>query len=564
MCGIIGLIARTDQGFWQRDADLLEQLLIVNSLRGKDSTGVFTTFRNKQAEVLKLGSNPFNLFRTKEWADFRTSMVSRGRLVIGHNRAATKGAVTTENAHPFVENNIILVHNGTLWDHSKLSDKQFDVDSNAIAHALSESPIEEVLPKLRGAYALVWYDTEKQKLFAVRNDERPLFIIESDNMFVLSSEPMIAALPLSRQNRKIENVVEVPTFELLEFDQKGKMDSRKLEKPVVSYSSYSTTYKGNGKWGRDYKETVTQPNNVTKDLVEDSLEGDYWEYMSEGRSSDDCPLIIKESVETKGMGSKSCALTQVKDGQNDSSKSESENHLSPPNSSGLTLVPKKKASEVDRDAENNTRRIQIQHPTLMKGRMVLFKPHEITLAQQHFKFRGKLHEPGESLVDVIGCFPDEADPAAMVGKYCTGRILYVTNTVGGTSVYVADMRLASVVATHNKVIIPLAAWGYGVCNCTCMKCGKKMHEANPKFTSVSFTSTLGKGMAFPENVVKLMCSSCVEQALSGEEKDAFKQAREAGESPLRHRPVQNRVELSEGTSKKDGGTPGVQSSPTIH
>jgi len=561
MCGIIGLIARTEQGFWQRDADLLEQLLIVNSLRGKDSTGVFATFRNKQAEVLKLGSNPFNLFRCKEWTDFRTTMASRARIVIGHNRAATKGAVSTENAHPFVENNIILVHNGTLWDHSKLSDKQFDVDSNAIAHALSEGSIDDVLPKLRGAFALVWYDTEKQKLFAIRNDERPLFIIESENMFVLSSEPMIAALPLSRQNRKIENVVEIPTFELLEFDQKGKMESRKLEKPT--YTSYSTTYKGGQKMGKDVHPGTTT-SRVTRDLVEDSLSDDYWEYMSEGRSSDDCPLILRESVETKVTGSKSCALTHSTDGKasvNDS-KVDLKERVEPI-SSGLTLIPKKTVSEVDKDAENNTRRIQIQHPTLLKGRLVLFKPHEITLATHYFKFRGKLHEPGESLVDVIGCLPPDEDPQKLVGKYCSGRILYVTNTVGGTSVYVTEIRAASVLATHKKVIVPLTAWGYAVSKCTCMKCGKKMHDANPKLTSVSFTASLSKGMVNPENVVKVMCADCVEQALTGEEKDAFQKEREAALAP-RTPPVQNRVELRPGTGTFNGKVIELPGAETLH
>ena len=41
------------------------------------------------------------------------------RAVVGHNRSATRGGITTETAHQFQEGPITIVHNGTLIDTSQ-------------------------------------------------------------------------------------------------------------------------------------------------------------------------------------------------------------------------------------------------------------------------------------------------------------------------------------------------------------------------------------------------------------------------------------------------------------
>ena len=188
MCGLVGLISRRTGGFWSKDLDTMEQMLLIDSLRGKDSTGAFTVYKNKQSEIIKVASHPMHLFACGAWGEFRNRAVQRGKIIIGHNRAATRGAVRTENAHPFVEDNIILVHNGTLYDHTNLTKAKVEVDSNAIAHALSGgADPKEVLPTIRGAFALIWYDTDKEKLYAIRNEQRPLCLLETDDNYVLSS-----------------------------------------------------------------------------------------------------------------------------------------------------------------------------------------------------------------------------------------------------------------------------------------------------------------------------------------------------------------------------------------
>src|SRR5260370_36552154 len=100
MCGLVGIIPRTFSGVSQKDMDLFESMLIVDTLRGKDSTGAFTGLKNKQAKVIKVASHPFNLFRSSEWWQFRNDVMRNGTFVIGHNRAATRGTIKNDNAHP--------------------------------------------------------------------------------------------------------------------------------------------------------------------------------------------------------------------------------------------------------------------------------------------------------------------------------------------------------------------------------------------------------------------------------------------------------------------------------
>src|SRR5579864_7122790 len=202
MCGIVAMIARTNGGFTHGDLSAFEQMLIVNTVRGKDSVGSFTKFGNGDVRGIKHGSNPFNLFRTDEWKDYRQAVINRGRFLVGHNRAATSGQVNTDNAHPFVEDHIILVHNGTLRSQNNLTNKTTVVDSNAIAHALAEETGDprNVLDKIDGAFALIWYNSKEDKLYAARNEERPLVLIESERHYVLASEAWIAAYPMSKNS----------------------------------------------------------------------------------------------------------------------------------------------------------------------------------------------------------------------------------------------------------------------------------------------------------------------------------------------------------------------------
>ena len=125
---------------------------------------------------------------------------------MGHNRAATRGTIIDENAHPFwVDDKIVLVHNGSYKGcHKSLKDTQ--VDSEAIAHTIAEQKtLEAALKKINAAYVLVWYNTEEHTLNFVRNSERPLWFIESQAGALLwASEKETLYYTMSRNDVKFK------------------------------------------------------------------------------------------------------------------------------------------------------------------------------------------------------------------------------------------------------------------------------------------------------------------------------------------------------------------------
>src|SRR5258708_23394340 len=121
MCGVLGMIARRGAGFNQQDIKQLENLLIVDSTRGRDSTGVVNIKRDREVNFIKHANEPAVLFQSRYWEEFKKEVYSSGMIAFGHNRAATRGAISSENAHPFIEDNIVLIHNGTLMSHSNLT-----------------------------------------------------------------------------------------------------------------------------------------------------------------------------------------------------------------------------------------------------------------------------------------------------------------------------------------------------------------------------------------------------------------------------------------------------------
>ena len=531
MCGIVGLIARTGMGFTSEDMTLIEGMSIVDTLRGRDSTGFMSVYRNRQVDVIKIGTHPFNLFRCNEWTAFRQTAINRGRMIVGHNRAATKGEVNTENAHPFVENNIILVHNGTLWDHSNLTKADVKVDSHAIAHALAEKSPQEVLPEIKGAFALVWYDTKTEKLYCARNDDRPLCIIETRQAWVIASEPMIAALPLSKVNRKIENMFDLEPGTLLEFDttgnyKKGEFDLKKARPHSGKETTTASTRNG---ISNITKEAVNQDccyvDGNSVDFHPGTRQMDPETGRPKNQSSEVVPpeiVNLRQALAGKAKqkrsqeaGSPNCVLTQNKDTVQD----------------GRGPLDLSKMSSEERSAYENSRKIQITHQSLVTGRAVIFKPLEI-VEKPHcrYGFTGKLHQPDECLLDVAGFYPHYLGRSEieqeMLGKWCLGKVMYVTNTIAGSSVFLGDCIAAGLCETFGQRNTPIAFWSYALSDCDCDKCGKALHPWEREFTAINKRAELVHGMFAPLNKIVVTCPDCVEQTLKGEMLNVFKAKRD--------------------------------------
>jgi hypothetical protein len=256
MCGLVAVINKLSNGFTQRQKDLFNTLLFVDMLRGNDSTGVFAVSNRGNVITAKEASNSVDFMRHTDYTKLMNVVYGSGSAMVGHNRKATKGDITDENAHPFiVGENIVLVHNGTMWgDHKQHAN--VDVDSHAIAHLIHEKEdIAEALGQFHGAYALIWYDFAAGKLHFIRNSQRPLWWVELQDCWVFSSEREMLEFALNRCN--VNYVKEGPhllaehvlqTYALREYGGwNPSSETIEPKRPVVE-----TTYdeEGDGRWER--------------------------------------------------------------------------------------------------------------------------------------------------------------------------------------------------------------------------------------------------------------------------------------------------------------------------
>ncbi len=206
MCGLVGMISSSGYGFTTEQRRVFNAMLWADTVRGEDSTGVFGVNRYGNVDYLKTVGNAAVLQGSKEYDTFNAAIFSDYRMVVGHNRKATRGGLTDENAHPFVESNHILVHNGTLHNHKELTDKEVEVDSHAILHSLVERGYAETLKEIQGAFALAFYNAVDKELNLVRNDERPLFIANTVGAWYFASEAGMLKWILGREEVKITEI----------------------------------------------------------------------------------------------------------------------------------------------------------------------------------------------------------------------------------------------------------------------------------------------------------------------------------------------------------------------
>lgn len=205
MCGVIAVISKK----YHKDAiSIFKQLLYVGALRGWDGAGLFKVGYNS-CDVYKQPGPSSNLLH---YLGKPPETGLYGDILVGHNRASTKGGNTIDNTHPFQEGHITLVHNGTIFNHKELANTE--VDSHAICHYLTEHTPQELINTINGAFTLVWYDNKEKELRFLRNNDRPLWIIHTQDLTLLVSERLMGEWILDRMGIDIHNVEEVVPFTL--------------------------------------------------------------------------------------------------------------------------------------------------------------------------------------------------------------------------------------------------------------------------------------------------------------------------------------------------------------
>lgn len=206
MCGLIGMCGDLNQSHEK----LTRTLLILDSLRGEDSTGIAAIGKYQGGvKVAKQVGDPFQLFDHKSYDKVFTGFQ---RAIIGHNRYATTGGVSRNNAHPFENDSLVGVHNGTLRNKHVLADsRNYVVDSENLYHHIEKHGLKDALKIIDGAWTLVWWDKKALTINFLRNKERPLYMCWSKDNKVLfwASEEWMLHVALNKHGMDHQDIFEL-------------------------------------------------------------------------------------------------------------------------------------------------------------------------------------------------------------------------------------------------------------------------------------------------------------------------------------------------------------------
>ncbi len=223
MCGIVSLF--NGEVKYDRNVHLaFSQMIAANTVRGYHSTGLMYGGLFS-SEVYKKAVAGYD-FVDLAVVDRVLTGYENHEFLIGHNRAATRGSVSSRNAHPFEHGHITGVHNGTLLSHKTLvegKDPLYPVDSEYIFKGMEQRGAAELIPMINGAYNLLWYDATSNSVHMIRNSDRPYYfakIKDTDLLFGASEMGMMQWI-LNRNSLIIEDVIVPDAMTEYVFDLSG-------------------------------------------------------------------------------------------------------------------------------------------------------------------------------------------------------------------------------------------------------------------------------------------------------------------------------------------------------
>lgn len=308
MCGLVGMAG--DLGY--NDELFMKRLLLLDFFRGTDSTGLAAIRTNGTTSLVKAAVNPITMFDMKSFV--KTLNGYQSTAFIGHNRAATLGAVNDANAHPYQFGDITGAHNGTLdkpsWERLELeAGEETNTDSAAVFACINTIGVKDTIPLMEkgnnwssGAWALTWYDKVTNTMNFIRNEHRPLWYAFNKKMnkvyWASEWEMLESANSLTKAADRFEWFVDKNGYsffpftkdtlysinlDVLQADMEEKtylknFKGEKLEgrKPVPFVSAIPTAQKSGGAspWERVESKTNTSntsPNNNKEDAFDDDI-----------------------------------------------------------------------------------------------------------------------------------------------------------------------------------------------------------------------------------------------------------------------------------------------------
>lgn len=257
MCGIFGVVrsASVRNAYNDNVNKFLNNCFLAGAVRGTDACGVYQIGADNHIYMDK-ASVPASSFLTRKQAHAIIADACDSPLTIGHNRAATAGAVVDANAHPFLCGDIVGVHNGTLSGEG-LSQADFEVDSEWALNQMNTFGVKEALEtSITGAYAFVVYNSADKHLYIARNSERVLHAayvgVESHRTMLIASEAGMLHWLAARNNFNIvDDALLSFTPGVLYKINPDTLDIEKIPYKPATYTYY-TDARGSTKGGYLY------------------------------------------------------------------------------------------------------------------------------------------------------------------------------------------------------------------------------------------------------------------------------------------------------------------------
>ena len=247
MCGIVGILGKEMVA-----GDLVESLKRLE-YRGYDSAGVATIEGGKLERCRAEG-------KLKNLALRLSNHPLKGRTGIGHTRWATHGKPVERNAHPHMNDQVAVVHNGIIENFRELREEltakgyvfETETDTETVLHLVTDNlkqghkPTEAArlaLDRLRGAFALAIIFAGDDDLMVGARNGPPLAIGHGDGETYLGSDA-IALAPFTSRITYLEDgdwaVLRRGGAEI--FDLAGKPVKRAT---ITATASALTVDKGN-------------------------------------------------------------------------------------------------------------------------------------------------------------------------------------------------------------------------------------------------------------------------------------------------------------------------------